>query len=127
LQNQLPPAIPAIAVLIISTLLLTLPGSSFPKEDWLSRIWFDKWVHIGMFMVLVILWCRAVFKKEILPGKLKLLFLFVEFLAIVYGVVIEFVQQNWVKNRSFDLGDIAADVVGAALGWIFSIGRYIKK
>jgi len=39
--------------LIISTLLLTIPGSSFPKENWLEKIWFDKWVHIGMFAIMV--------------------------------------------------------------------------
>ncbi len=80
-----------------------------------------------MFMALVILWCRTAYKKDILPGKLKLIFLVVALLFIGYGIVIEFVQQNLVKNRSFDLGDIVADVAGAAFGWIYSTGRYIKK
>jgi len=44
-----------------------------------------------------------------------------------YGVMMEFVQLYFVKNRSFDTGDIIADAVGCVIGLIYSWGRYIKK
>ena len=117
--------IPAIGWIIICTVLLTLPGSSFPKEDWLDKIWFDKWVHIGLFAAIVVTWCWGVFKGRIenQPG----LFLRIALLAIIYGIVMEFVQKYLVVNRSFDRADIIADAVGAYVGYLFSRKVFGKK
>jgi len=46
---------------------------------------------------------------------------------LAYGIVIEFVQHYFIKNRGFEFGDILADAVGCVLGYIFCISRYIKK
>ena len=116
---------PGIGWIIICTILLTLPGSSFPQEDWLDKIWFDKWVHIGLFAAIVVTWCWGVYK-----GALKNpsgLFLLITTLAIFYGTGMEFVQKYLVINRSFDTGDIIADAVGAYFGYLFSRRAFIKK
>jgi VanZ family protein len=117
----------AIFWLIISTVLLTLPGSAFPKENWLDKIWFDKWVHIGMFFIMVVLWCWSVF--ELLGRHKKLLefFILVTIVFTGYGIAMEFVQQNFIRNRSFDRGDIIADTIGCVAGLLFSRWRYIKR
>jgi VanZ family protein len=115
-----PSILPAIGWLIICTILLVLPGSAFPKEDWLSKIWFDKWVHTGLFSIMVVLWCWGLQKKS---KKDYLLFATV---ALAYGITMEFVQQHFVANRSFDIGDIIADAAGCLIGYWFSY-RYIKK
>jgi VanZ family protein len=122
-----PSFIPAIFWLIFSTVLLTLPGSSFPKEDWLSKIWFDKWVHIGMFTIMVILWCWAILKVYSGSHKLKRIFLLLAVTWLAYGIMMEFVQLYFISNRSFDVGDIAADGAGCIIGLIYSRDRYIKK
>jgi VanZ family protein len=119
--------IPAISWFILSTVLLTLPGSSFPKEDWLGKIWFDKWVHIGMFSLMTFLWCRVLLHRGKEPGTLKKAFILTGIVVLLYGVGMEFVQKFFIPNRSFDLGDIAADAAGSALGLLFSLRRYIKK
>src|SRR5215472_11086552 len=49
----------AIAWFVVTTILLTLPGSAFPKENWFDKIWLDKWIHIALFGMLAFLWCRA--------------------------------------------------------------------
>ncbi len=119
----------AISWLIISIILLTLPGTAFPTEDWLDKIWFDKWVHIGMFGIMVLLWCAAL-RSLIASSSLtaiKKTFLIIAFACLVYGILMEFVQLYFVAHRSFDYGDIIADAVGCAAGWIFSIRKYIKK
>ncbi len=117
--------IPAIGWIIICTILLTLPGSSFPKEDWLDKIWFDKWVHIGLFAAIVVTWCWGVFKsRSENPAKL---FLQITLLAIIYGIAMEFVQKYLVVNRSFDMADIIADAVGAYVGYLFSRKVLVKK
>jgi VanZ family protein len=127
LQKIKPSFIPAIIWLIISTILLTLPGSAFPSEDWLSKIQFDKWVHIGMFSIMVFLWCRATQKKNMDTKKLRIIFLLIALIWLAYGIVMEFIQDNLIPNRSFDVGDIAADAVGCAAGWWYSTRRYIKN
>jgi len=117
--------LPGIGWVIICTILLTLPGSSFPKEDWLDKIWFDKWVHIGLFAVMVMTWCWGV-QKRTTQNPLRV-FIWILLLAILYGTGMEFVQKYLVINRSFDAADIIADTVGAAIGFLFSRRVYIKK
>lgn len=119
--------IPAILWLVISYILLTLPGSAIPKENWLDKIWADKLVHIGMFAIMVLLWCRAMLRYYQEKEKLTRLFIAIAILASLYGIGMEFVQEYWVSNRSFDTRDMAADTVGAIAGFFFSIRRYIKK
>jgi VanZ family protein len=123
------PLIAAITWFIISVILLTLPGTAFPKEDWLDKIWFDKWVHIGMFAIMVTLWCMSwnSLKADKSPKKLKQVFVFTALSCLGYGITMEFVQKFFVPFRSFDVGDIAADAIGCAIGVIFSIKRYKKK
>jgi VanZ family protein len=106
--------------LFISVLFL-LPGSALPKNDWLDKIWFDKWVHIGLFLGLAVTWSWAI---EISQHKhLRILFL----LLVFYGIMVEIVQHNFVANRSFDVGDWIADMVGGLLGLWFWYRRYTKK
>ena len=121
-----PSLLPGILWLIISTVLLTLPGSALPKEDFFDKVYFDKWVHIGMFAIMVLLWCWAMLKYAD-PGSLKRIFFFMALIWLGYGIVMEFVQLYFIKNRSFDIGDIAADAVGSFAGLFYSMKRYIKK
>jgi VanZ family protein len=119
--------LPAIGWIILSTVLLTLPGSVFPKENWLDLIWFDKWVHIGMFSIMAFFLCWGIYKNGISVKKLLKYFIISAMACLAYGIVMEFVQKNYIPNRSFDAGDIIADGVGSLLGLIFSVKMYIKK
>jgi VanZ family protein len=66
-------------------------------------------------------------KKYPVGSGLKKIFIWIGLIGIAYGIGIEFVQKYFIPNRSFELGDIAADTTGCVLGVIFSIRRYIKK
>ena len=99
-----------IAALIFFTVLFCLPGSAFPKDDWLSKISFDKWVHIGIFTVLLFLWCRAL----IINNQRASIILVI--IAVLYGFLIEIIQDRFVTNRSYDMGDVAADFIGSIIG-----------
>jgi VanZ family protein len=127
LQKIKPSVVPGITWFLISTILLVLPGSSFPKEDWLSKIWFDKWVHIGMFAILVFLWCWSSLPRYSIAANRKKVFIRVAVIAVLYGIAMEFIQKYFVPNRSFDFGDILADAAGSFLGFLYSGRRYIKK
>ena len=122
--------IAAISWFVIVTVLLTLPGTAFPQEDWLDKIWFDKWVHIGLFSIMVVLWCLS--WKSSKDGnqtttQFMRAFWTIAVIFLLYGIAMEFVQKYFIPFRSFDVSDIAADGVGCTLGAIFSIKRYIKK
>jgi VanZ family protein len=107
--------------------LLTIPGKAFPKENWLDRLWVDKWVHIFLFAVMTWLWCRALHQSGSRGKQLVKIFLFIAVLSLAYGIGMEFVQRDLVANRGFDVWDIVADAVGVAVGLIYSRSRYIKK
>jgi len=107
----------------ITTVLLCLPGSAFPKENWFDKVWFDKWIHVGLFATMVFLWCCA---TNIKRKKIRY-FLQITLFFFLYGIVMEFIQKYFIPNRSFDAGDILADGVGSIAGLLFSIRLYIKK
>lgn len=122
-----PAFLSGIAWLIISTILLTIPGTAFPTENFLDKIFFDKWIHIGLFAILVFLFCWSFSKKQNSGKKLKKIFIVIFSLAVVYGISMEFVQKYFIANRGFELGDIIADMVGAGTGFLISNRKYIKK
>jgi len=99
-----------IAALIFFTILFCLPGSAFPKEDWLTKISFDKFVHIGIFTVLLFLWCRAL-RVDSLSG-----YFIAIIVAVMYGLLIELIQDRLITNRSWDMGDVIADFAGSLVG-----------
>jgi VanZ family protein len=106
---------------LLTCVLFCLPGSAFPKETWLDKIGFDKWVHIGLFLSLTHISCWAL--QVTVKKTLIKIFLF----AVVYGIVVELVQDQFIPNRSMDLGDWAADIIGGFIGvWFWNL-RYIKK
>ena len=111
MKNGLKGIIPAIIWFILITILLVLPVSSFPQENWLSGIYFDKIVHFVMFAVLVFLVCRGLFyskKWDINPLQ-------------------AFLQEDFIPNRSFDWFDVVADLSGALFGYVLSLFYYKSK
>lgn len=109
----------ALGWLVLISFLFCLPGSAIPKVNWLSGIHFDKWVHIGLFAVLLFLWGNVL---GLLNQRQKWGLLVA---AIVYGLLVEVVQDQLIVNRDFDLWDAAADTLGAVVGlWV--LGR-VKK
>jgi VanZ family protein len=124
LEKKQPAISAALAWFTITTVLLCLPGSAFPKENWFNKIWFDKWVHVGLFAIMVFLWCRAITN---IAGKKVRHYVQIAFYFFLYGIVMEFIQKYFIPNRSFDIGDIIADGAGSVAGLFLSVRLYIKK
>ncbi|WP_018630305.1 VanZ family protein [Niabella aurantiaca] len=116
----------ALVYWIITIVLLTLPGSAFPQEDIFSKIYFDKWIHIGMFSILVLLWNFWLMKKRGAGQRLYTPFVMISITALAYGILMEYIQKWYISNRSFDTGDIIADGTGAIIGLLASIYLYKK-
>jgi VanZ family protein len=111
--------IPAIAWFLLSFWLLTMPGSKIPHEDWFDTLQVDKWVHIALFSTLCFLFMVPLKKMQLKSKELLPWLLLITVSAILYGVIMEFIQRDFVPNRSFDIWDIVSDTIGcvAAFFW----------
>jgi VanZ family protein len=105
-----------IAWTIIVLILLTLPGSMLPQEKAFSIPNFDKLVHMGLFGGFVLLWSLYFNKKITNQKKLLVIFFRIFIIGGVYGATTEFIQR-YIPSRDFDIADILADVVGAAIAY----------
>ncbi len=110
---------PAIIWLILSSVAFCLPGSALPTNDWFGVIQLDKWIHVGLFTVMIFLWCVPLFHRPGINLSLTKLFLWIAVAFFCYGILMEFIQHFFVSNRSFDMGDIAADAAGCLIGLFF--------
>ncbi len=118
--------LPAAGWFVLSTFLLLLPGSEFPKQNWTDYIpLFDKWVHIGIFLIMTFLLCWGFYKNR--KGSLTKIFFWVFVLCFCFGIAVEFIQRHFIPFRSFDTGDIVADGVGCLAGYWYALKRYVKK
>jgi len=119
--NWLKSKVLAIGWLLLMCILFVIPGSALPEQNWFADIQLDKWVHIGLFSVLVFLWASA-FDLG-LPSNSWIVIT----IAILYGIAVEFVQKTWIPNRSFDLYDVVADAIGSVVGLIVWLRSNRKK
>lgn len=108
--------LPGIALVIFIYVLLTLPGKDIPKNNFFELVHFDKWVHAGLFGSLVFAFCFPL--RNAFFYRHSLYWLIIA-LAILYGIAMEYVQQYFTVDRSFDVTDMLADAVGALLGYFF--------
>jgi VanZ family protein len=119
--------IPGIIWLIISTILLTIPGSDLPKSPLFDFPFFDKLVHLVMFFLLTSLFCFPVGKVAENITAIKSRFISVALVVLAYGIVMEFVQKYFVAGRSFDVADILFDGLGSFAGMVALTAFVYKK
>jgi len=93
--------------------LLPLRGLNVP-----SFKFEDKIVHFFLYFFLTLVWLKAY-----PPFKQKVFHLFI--IVVLWGIVIEFLQQNFIPNRSGDVYDALANTLGGIAG-IFIFIRYKK-
>ncbi len=108
--------------------LLCLPGKVIPGLGLFGIKHLDKLAHIVLFGGFVLLWGLYSWERK----KLRFDWLFVlagiTIISIALGIAMEYVQVNFVPNRSFDIWDIWADVVGSVLVMFILVrfGRTLK-
>jgi VanZ family protein len=108
---------PAIVWLTISTIAFCIPVEGLPNDNWLQVIQIDKWIHVGIFMIMVLLWCLPLVHRS--SGKQVVMKQIIKATAIIfcYGILMEFIQHALIPYRSFDTSDIVADAVGCLAGF----------
>lgn len=112
--------------MLLTTLLLCLPGTAFPGATWFSKIWLDKWVHLALFGMMVLLWNFGATSLALKPFRLRQVFVMVTVMAVAYGVAMEYIQANFIPHRAFDIWDIAMNTVGSVMSLGFCL-RYFGK
>lgn len=115
--------IPAFVWFIIANILFLMPGEDVPAISFLDEIYFDKWVHAGLFFGLVFLTALPYLKTQRLSKKLLIK---ISITFILYGVLIEFLQRYVAIDRDYDVYDMIADSIGCVLGAIAVNWRYRK-
>jgi VanZ family protein len=116
---------PAIAWFIVVMFLLCLPGKFIPKIAWLNDIYFDKWVHAGLFGLLTLLFCLPFHKSPFASSHRIYYFIKIAVASSIWGLAMEFVQKFLITGRTFDLLDWAADSVGCFLAFLIA-RKYFK-
>lgn len=116
--------IQAFLWLLLLTVLLCLPGQTLPDTggNWFDRIYGDKWIHIFLFAMLTLLFCRTITA----PGSrqhTRRLYAIIAVAGTGYGILMEFVQLWLISGRGFEFYDILADAAGCVVGYFFSVKR----
>lgn len=101
---------------IIIFLLCSMPGSLIPTVSWLELLSFDKWVHAGVFFVLVTLFVIAVRANGQNKNLVYLWFL----LSVLYGGALEIMQATVFSERSADWLDMIANSFGCVVALLLS-------
>ena len=113
--------IPGIAWFFLVLVLICIPGKQLPSvNDWFSLVYFDKWVHLGLFAVLAFLFMYPYNRSE-LPHREKWQYsIRICMATCLWGLTTEFIQKYFIPGRSFDLFDWVADILGAIIALLFS-------
>lgn len=117
--------IPGIAWFFVVLILICMPGKDVPSIDWINIIYFDKWVHAGIFGLLALLFMLPFALSPMEPKEKLQYFIRIAIATSVWGLTTEFIQKYLVSGRSFDLLDWAADSLGAIISLIFCRLKYI--
>jgi len=100
---------------VLTIVLLCLPGSALPGGGLFRIPHFDKYVHILLFGGIV--WWWILYFDSRPPKQLVTVYkmIILVLLTVALGIALEFVQLNFIPNRSFDTGDIYANAAGSLL------------
>lgn len=114
----------ALLWLLFVLVALLTPGNNLPKVPLFP--YADKLIHFTVFGILTFLWCRVGTldeEKNIRRGKIMTNLLV---FSIFFPIVIEYLQMH-VPNRSFEVEDILANLVGGLIGFSGFIILYKAK
>jgi glycopeptide antibiotics resistance protein len=98
--------------------LCTMPVSGIEPFKLLNLFSFDKVIHMVLFafqfwfLVIGIIKQRTFSYKRKRSGRLAFI------ITIIYGAIIELLQGYVLENRTMDVMDMIANIVGAGIGWL---------
>jgi len=101
---------------VLITIIFLVPIKEIPKLlDFPIPI--DKLIHVFIFLVLTFLWLLYV--NSILNDTKPIVIFLILVLCLLYGIIIEVIQEFCVLLRGAEVLDVMADLLGAILGLLF--------
>src|SRR5688500_16045967 len=97
---------PGVTAFTIATILFCLPGDIFPEDVLFDILKVDKLIHIGLFTLMVVLWSLPFISRIENSDRLSNIFIGVALAFVLYGMLIEFIQGNFIRNRTMGIDDI---------------------
>ena len=116
--------LPAIIWGIFIFIMSSFPGDDIPKSFIINIPFADKIIHFILYFLLVILILLGYFRKSKTDLTIRK-FLFAFSISILYGILLEVLQDFVFIMRSADLMDIAANGAGSFIGLLTFY--YIKE
>lgn len=93
------------------TIVFLLPISELPKVEFLN----DKLIHTVLYIVLSFVWLLFLF----IYNNWNIVFknvLFILLLCLIYGIIIELLQQLLITSRQADIYDVISNLLGSIIG-----------
>lgn len=97
------------------SIMFFVPGKDLPKIQISS---LDKIVHVLIFFVFVNIWLAYFYVKHDFAFKNKWIWMLL-LSVIVYGIIIEILQERFTLSRNADVFDVIANLIGSLLGIFF--------
>ncbi len=106
-----------LVICLLYVLLITIaflfPAKGFVKIDFIIPP--DKIVHSSIYLVLAFLWNIYLTKDK---DSIKKSVFTILGLCLIYGIIIEILQEQFVQFRGADIFDVLANMIGAMVGTI---------
>jgi VanZ family protein len=96
--------------------LCGIPGKDIPHISFLELLSFDKWVHAGMFFVLILFTIRGFVLQQSIQVFYKQPKLSALIICVCYGALLEIMQGTLFEERSADVLDFIANSFGCIIG-----------
>jgi|TARA_B100001063_G_scaffold204642_1_gene199250 VanZ family protein len=77
----------------------------------------DKIIHVFIFLALTFLWLSYI--NSLLNNTKPIVLFFILVVCLLYGILIEVIQEFYVSSREAEFFDIIADLLGVSLGLLF--------
>lgn len=104
---------------LIILVLCGMPGKDIPHISFLELLSFDKFVHAGIFFVLILLTVRGFLLQTRFIKFQHSARSFAFVICIVYGGSLEIMQGTLFTDRSADIFDFIANSFGSVMGLVF--------
>ena len=123
MQNLIKSLLESKQLLVISiiysvfiTIIFLIPTNEMPElSNFLIPI--DKIIHVFIFLALTFLWLSYI--NSLLNNTKPIVLFFILVVCLLYGILIEVIQEFYVSSREAEVFDVIADLLGVSLGLLF--------
>jgi VanZ family protein len=110
----------------VTIFLLCLPGSVIPSAGVFATKGIDKVVHAILFGGIVLLGGFNLYIRRNEKQKWQQIIVLLTLFSVGLGIGLEFLQRDYIPNRSFDVYDIMADSAGAIIAAVYHLFVKVK-